>query len=81
MFMLHKIIAHCDGYIVILAGCWLKIIFLHNLARVLRSLIKKSCAPVFHIYNLVSMVGYFNEFTVVKSIYRNYRVITLFSPW
>ena len=73
LFALNKIVAnyyglHCHFYCLLT-----KKYFLLNLAGVLRSSIsKKSGAPIF-IYNLISIVGHYNESTVVRNhLFINY---------
>ena len=62
-FTSHKKNSHCDGSIVFFYGCWIKH-FLQKLARVLWSLICKNMARPLFIFNVMFMVGYFNELTL-----------------
>ena len=61
-----QLFSHCDGSIVIVDGWWIKMI-LHKYARILWSWIwKKDLAHPLLISNVMSMFGYYDEFTLVQ---------------
>ena len=65
-FVLKQFFALCDGCILIIDGCWMKIIFtqISSCMKVFNS--EKIWCDHLFVHKVMFIVGYYNEFTVMR---------------
>ena len=66
LFALHIFFSHCNSYIVIFVGLWIKNVFHTNylVHKVLQ--FEKNMAHPFKVLNVIFVVSYYNELTLVR---------------